>query len=104
MKHVLIPDKRISFLIFAFILLISCNIFSQTKTFTAANNNNWNNGSNWIPNGVPSDHDDVVIPAGKTCVVNATGSCQSITFSGGSSASNLNILFFRGLTVTGSVA
>jgi len=104
MKPLQILNKRINFVkIFIPILLISCNIFSETKTFTAAASNNWNNGSNWNPEGVPSSTDAVIIPGGKTCLVDPGTSCASLTFENGA-ASTLNIQwFFRTLTVLGSV-
>ncbi|MCU0324486.1 MAG: hypothetical protein MUF45_04450, partial [Spirosomaceae bacterium] len=44
-------------------LLISLSAFAQTKTWTGATSTDWNTASNWSPSGVPSNLNDVVIPA-----------------------------------------
>lgn len=54
--------------LFFLILFVACGWFlqAQTNTFTAAIDNNWNNGLNWSLNILPTAAHDVVVPTGRT--------------------------------------
>jgi len=71
--------KQLFFLL-AFCATITTN--AQTNTFTGAINTNWNNGLNWSLNTVPGATNTVVIPTGKSVVLNANASVQSIQLEG----------------------
>jgi len=52
------------------------------KLFTAAVSNDWNTAGNWVPAGVPTATDDVVIPALKAAsvpVIGANAICKNLT-------------------------
>lgn len=66
--------------------LVQYICFSQ-KTYTGASGS-WNVATNWIPNGVPTASDDVIIPSGKTVSIAANAVAKSINLTGSLSLSN----------------
>ena len=79
--------------------------FAQKTWDGGAGTNNWNDGNNWNPNGVPASADAVTIGNGVTVILNTSTTIASLTVGGGTSGqltignNNTN----RTLTVTGSV-
>jgi hypothetical protein len=75
-----------------------------TKTWTGSNNENWTNGMNWFPQGVPFSPEDVIIPAVlPSPVINSPNlglDCRDLFISRGAI---LTISPGRTLTTTGSV-
>ncbi|GIV35738.1 MAG: hypothetical protein KatS3mg032_0117 [Cyclobacteriaceae bacterium] len=74
---------------FFLVLLYQVSFAQTTYTWVPTGGGSWTSATNWSPNGVPSDGDDVIIPAGHTggtinnvpavtlrdLVVNGTGNC-----------------------------
>ncbi len=68
-----------------FFLLAFCatiTTVAQTNTFTGAINTSWNNGLNWSLNTVPGATNTVVIPDGKTVVLNTNANVLSVQLEG----------------------
>jgi hypothetical protein len=42
---------------------------ADTKTFNGESSNDWHTAENWSEEGVPTNTDDVIIPAGLTCII-----------------------------------
>ncbi len=68
------------------------------KTWTGGTSSDWNTATNWNPNGVPTNADDVTIPTG-TVTLSNTGSAKSLTVAAGAT---LNLGAFN-LAVGGNV-
>lgn len=68
------------------LFILSINVvYAVNKTYVGpTTGGNWLTASNWSPAGVPANGDDVIIPAGKTVVVNTTigGAPRSLTVYG----------------------
>ena len=65
----------------SFLILAAEITQADVKTFTGNGSATgiWNLAVNWSPNGVPTEGDRAVIPAGKTCTINiATAFADSI--------------------------
>lgn len=62
------------------IVLLHTVVFAQ-KTYNATSGN-WNVAANWTPNGVPTSTDDVIIPSGKTVIINVNAEAKSISVIG----------------------
>ncbi len=86
--------------------LISSVTFSQKTWDGGAGTNNWNDGTNWNPNGVPASTDAVTIGNTYTVTLNTSTTIASLTIGGGSSGSLTigNNNNDRTLTVTGNVS
>ncbi|RTY90875.1 T9SS sorting signal type C domain-containing protein [Flavobacterium sp. GT3R68] len=80
------------------LVLGSLNAFSQTNTFTGTVNSNWNTAMNWSLLAVPTAIHDLVIPSGKSVIVNADASAKTISLSG-----NLTMNSGIKLTVNGNL-
>jgi hypothetical protein len=82
------------------------NLTAQKTWDGGAGTNNWADGNNWNPNGVPNATQTVTIGNGFTVVLNVNATIASLTIGGGASGqltlgnNNTN----RTLTVTGNVA
>jgi ASPIC and UnbV len=69
---------------------------SQIFTFTGTVDNSWHNASNWSSGQVPTQNYDVVIPSGKTCIINSPAICRSVkVMTGGTLQNNsdLKVIF-----------
>lgn len=86
------------------VLLITMHAHSQTNTFDGSTSNNWNTGSNWSLNIVPTSSHDAVIPNGFDVVVNtSTAVCNTLTIGGGGSDNSIIIATGNALSVTGAL-
>lgn len=112
-------------IILSFSLICSIAAYSQTKTWNGigvsggTNNGEWGNASNWIPNGVPTSTDNVVININTNTTgtnyiflgANRTCASLSITVANNVTAGNIYIRFTstetgstpRDLTVNGDI-
>ena len=65
------------------LFLFQFSLFAATNTYTGPAAGGWNTASNWSLGTVPTSTDDVVIPSGKTVVLNVSSVyAKSITVSG----------------------
>ena len=65
------------------LFLFQVVVFTATNTYTGSTGGNWNTASNWSLGTVPTSTDDVVIPSGKTVVLNVSSvNAKSVTVSG----------------------
>ena len=71
-------EKKLLFITFFMTLVLQ----AQTNTFIGAFDNNWNNNANWSLNLIPTLTNDVVIPTGKTILLNSDGDAKSIQLEG----------------------
>ncbi|MFY8098225.1 MAG: hypothetical protein ACOVMH_10450 [Flavobacterium sp.] len=72
-----------------------------TKTWTGAQNNNWNNNANWTPTGVPTINCDVIINNAIGCVISTTNAeAKTITLS---NTASLNIINAGIVRVKGTI-
>lgn len=99
--------KALTTLLFAVIVCISQNVFSQaTNIFTQANgggsNGNWSTAANWSLGRVPISTDNVIISANQTSIVNANYTIASLTFEGAGGGTTLSVNSSITLTVTGA--
>lgn len=69
------------------LLLVSLCVSAQKTWDGGAGTNNWNDGNNWNPNGVPTATDAVTIGNGFTVILNTNASIASLTLGGGVSGS-----------------
>jgi hypothetical protein len=89
-----------------FILLLTLGDVAFAVTRTSALSGNWYNASTWLPAGVPSAEDDVVITTGNTITVCSDQSVRNLTVNSGGTLkwSTTNKLSVSGsLTVYGKV-
>ncbi|MEX0736808.1 MAG: hypothetical protein WD182_05150, partial [Bacteroidota bacterium] len=72
-----------------------------TKTWDGgAGTNNWGDGNNWNPNGVPISTDNINLSDANTIDINVAAVCNSITLN--NAGLTLTILSTRSLTVSGN--
>lgn len=90
--------------------IISCfflviTVTAQKTWDGGAGTNNWNDGNNWNPNGVPNATDAVTIGNGFTVILNTNASIAALTLGGGVSGSLTlgNNNTDRTLTISGNV-
>jgi hypothetical protein len=94
-----LPFHLYSFLIFSVVILLFTNT-SKAITRTSVLSGNCNTSSTWLPNGMPSGNDDVVIASGNTVTVTSSITIHNLTVSNG------GLLKWSGpfkLTITGSI-
>lgn len=101
--------SKIKVVLISLVLLVlgSVNVLSQTNTFTGAVNSNWSTAGNWSMVAVPTATQDLVIPVGKSVIVNADAFAKTISLSGSLTMSNGKQLTVYGnltVNVTGSFA
>ena len=80
-----------------FFLMFVCGVFNasaQTITWTGATDTNWDTVTNWSPASIPTASNDVIIPTGKTVVVNVAGVTKSIVVQGNSTVTIVGGLSF----------
>ncbi len=58
---------------------------NYTKVFVGTTDNDWNDASNWLPSGIPTTSDSLLIPTGKHVTLGATSYAKHITIEGSSS-------------------
>lgn len=96
---------------FSKLLLVFIGIAFYTDSYAqktwdgGAGTNNWNDGNNWNPNGVPTAGQTVTIGNTYTVILNTSTTVASLTIGGGTSGSLTigNNNTDRTLTVTGNV-
>jgi hypothetical protein len=74
--------KKIFPLSLFFMLMLSISIFAVTKTLKSGGGSflNWNSNGSWIPSGVPTASDDVVLAAtSNNLTIDANAICASFT-------------------------
>ena len=82
-----------------FLILVHTAVFAGTKTYNVTSGN-WNTAANWMPSGVPTAADDVVIPSGKTVTVTAYAMAKSVSVSGSLSINNnIGLIVYGDFTV-----
>ncbi len=82
-------------LIFSLFCASYMTVNAQTNTWTGAGANaNWNTVGNWSSGAVPTVANDVVIPTGKTVIINVAASVKSIVVQGTSTITISNNLSF----------
>ena len=90
-----------------FLLLTSSLQVSGQKTWDhGAGTNNWGDGNNWNPNGVPASTDAVTIPNNsnaQTIIVNVNAVAASLTITGGNQPALISINPGISLTLSGAV-
>ena len=95
--------KTLAFLSLMFILL--SNITSSlavTKTLKGGNSRNWNNNGAWIPSGVPTFSDDVLLAVSSTnLIIDENAICASFTIEAGYSGT-ISFIGAFSLTVIGN--
>lgn len=80
-------------------LLFAAPVYAQTKTWDGgAGTNQWTDGDNWSPDGVPSASDDVVIDGGDVVELSVSATVQSLQL--GPSNSSLTIASGQTLNTT----
>ena len=90
-----------SFLVLA---LLSIGSLSGQKTWDrGANTNNWEDGNNWNPNGIPLASETATIGNNFTVVINSAAVCSSLTISNGNRPTSVTINGTNSLTVTNAV-
>jgi len=97
---------RISRLFFVFIgLAFHVHSYAQKTWDGGAGTNNWGDGNNWNPNGVPTAAQTVTIGNTYTVILNTSTTVASLTIGGGTSGSLTigNNNTDRTLTVTGNI-
>lgn len=81
-----------------FFLMLLCSAFTasaQTITWTGSGSNtNWDTAANWSPPNVPTAANDVIIPTGKTVVINIVGTTKSIVVQGNAAVTIVGGLSF----------
>ncbi len=82
--------KKLLYLV-VLILLCAKMSFSQA-TFTGTSGGNWNTAGNWSTNSVPDINVDVIIPNGKSVVINTAAECKSLVFGTGSTNTTISFL------------
>jgi uncharacterized protein with beta-barrel porin domain len=99
--------KKTNFQLFAsfFVLaLLSIGSVSGQKTWDrGANTNNWEDGNNWNPNGIPLASETVTIGNNFTVVINSAAVCSSLTISGGNQITSVTISGSNFLNVTNAI-
>jgi len=88
-----------------FCLTFYFNVAAQKTWDGEAGTNNWNDGNNWNPNGVPTAGQTASIGNGFNVILNTNTTVASLTIGGGTSGSLImgNNNTNRTLTVTGNV-
>jgi len=82
-----------------FLILVHTAVFAGTKTYNVTSGN-WNTAANWMPSGVPTAADDVVIPSGKTVTITAYAMAKSVSVSGSLSINNnIGLIVYGDFTV-----
>ena len=90
----------------AFFVLALLNIGSVSgqKTWDrGANTNNWEDGNNWNPNGIPLATETATIGNNYTVVVNSAAVCSSLTIVGGAQITSVTINGSNSITVTNAI-
>ena len=77
--------KTLAFLSLMFILLSNiASSLAVTKTLKGGNSRNWNNNGAWIPSGVPTFSDDVLLAVSSTnLIIDENAICASFTIEAG---------------------
>jgi len=85
--------KKILF--FLMLLCSALTVPAQTVTWTGSGSNtNWDTAANWSSSTVPNAANDVIIPTGKTVVINVAGVTKSISVQGNAAVTIVNGLSF----------
>lgn len=72
-------NQRTSILtVVALIVFATASAFADPNTFTQEQSTDWHTQGNWSYGTVPENDEDVLIPAGKTCII-STGSAAALT-------------------------
>lgn len=96
--------NKLKGLAIALLLILTFAASSWGQTWDGgAGTNNWGDGNNWNPNGVPLAGGAVTIGSGYTVVVNGTFSCASLTLSANAANTTLNFNTGSQLTITGAI-
>ncbi len=83
-----------------------CDIALNTKCWTGVTNTEWNNASNWSPNGVPGATDDIIYPNNPANEVGAYGMLSKYGIVNNLRVNHhaqLKVIANRGLTVSGNI-
>ncbi|MES2628183.1 MAG: T9SS type A sorting domain-containing protein [Bacteroidota bacterium] len=72
------------------LLLCTVSLFASATTFRAAATGNWNTTSTWMPSGVPSSRDTVIINGLFTVTVTSAATCGEFTITGANSVLTIN--------------
>lgn len=101
MKIFILKKVSLPILLFCF---NSLTVISATKTYVGPVGGNWGTAANWSLSGVPAATDDVIIPNGKSLIVNiANAACKSLVLQSGGNPTTLTIALNNILTVNGNV-
>jgi hypothetical protein len=85
-------------------LLLSQQLFAQTKTWTGTVNTEWNNAANWNPSGIPTSTDNVSITTATNPPVISSGSVAAKSVFINAVGASLTINSGATLTVSSDVA
>jgi hypothetical protein len=75
-------------------VLLAVTLNAQTKTWISDDGGVWHDETKWIPEGVPTVSDNVVIPTNSTLDINENATCNMITVNAGATMDiNANLAF-----------
>ena len=106
LKTKVLPAVPYIMLLFIFWLGSFIQVSGQKSWDRGAGTNNWGDGLNWSPDGVPASTDAVTIPntaGAATITVNVNAVCAGMTFTTGGLVSTVSINSGISLTVSGAV-
>ena len=87
MKRILLKSKLFAVTLTIANLFFVTAVFAQTNTWDGSSSNNWNTGSNWSLNHVPTSSEDVVININAAINVNTSPTVHSLTISNSATVS-----------------